>query len=258
LTKKEKNTVLKVLKIIFRLVTIVVLFGYLVFAFRYLTGKGDKSTCVAVNVKICNEERGFVKKDEIIHTIQEAQVYPVGKGMDKISSKAIERSLQQNPYISEVICYKSPGGNVNILVDQYIPIMRVMPDSGTSFYLDQAGRCLPTMNYCENLLVATGSIDSTYAKKDLVKLARFVYDNYFWNKQLEQVHINPDGKVDVYPRIGKQIIRFGYIEKVEKKFENLKLFYDRVMPVVGWNKYYELNIAYTNQVIGKKEVKKKK
>ena len=64
--------------------------------------------------------------------------------------------------------------------------------------------------------------------------------------------INPDKKADLYPRVGKQVIRFGRIEKVEKKFDNLKLFYDRVMPVVGWNKYRELNIAYTNQVIGKK------
>ena len=70
------------------------------------------------------------------------------------------------------------------------------------------------------------------------------------------MHINPNKKVDLYPRVGQQIIRFGAIEKIEKKFDNLKLFYDKVMPVVGWNKYYELNIAYTNQVIGKKHIKK--
>lgn len=229
-----------------------VLVGYLVYAFTHLTGKGDKSTCVAVNVKIANEEHGFVKRDEIIRTIQEAQVYPVGKVMDKVNSKAIEHSLQQNPYISEVICYKSPGGNVNILIDQRIPIMRVMPESGPSYYLDKTGCQLPTLNYSGNFIVATGSIDSTYAAKELVKLAQFVCTNDFWNHQLEQVHINPDKKADLYPRVGKQIIRFGRIEKVEKKFDNLKLFYDRVMPVVGWNKYRELNIAYTNQVIGKK------
>ena len=243
---------LKILKIIFRLVTIMVFVGYLVFAFKYLTGKGDKNICVAVNVKIANEERGFVKHDEIIRTIQDAQVYPVGKVMDAINSKAIERSLLKNPYISEVICYKTPGGNVNILVDQRIPIMRVMPEGGTSYYLDKTGRQLPTMHYSGNFFVATGSIDSTYAAEELVKLAQFVYANDFWNHQLEQVHINPDKKADIYPRVGKQIIRFGRIEKVEKKFDNLKLFYDRVMPVVGWNKYRELNIAYTNQVIGKK------
>ena len=63
--------------------------------------------------------------------------------------------------------------------------------------------------------------------------------------------------MDLYPRVGKQIIRMGRIEDIETKFENLKLFYDKVMPVVGWNKYYELNIAFTNQVIGKKHIKKK-
>ena len=246
---------LKILKIIFRLVTILVLVGYLVFAFQHLTGKGDKNTCVAVNVKIANEEQGFVKKEEIIRTIQEDQVYPIGKVMDRVNSKAIERSLRKNPYISEVICYKTPGGNVNILVDQRIPIMRVIPNVGASYYLDQTGHALPTLNYSGNFLVATGSIDSVYATKVLVNLAQFVYANDFWNNQLEQVHVNPDKKIDIYPRVGKQIIRFGRIEKVEQKFENLKLFYDRVMPVVGWNKYCELNIAYTNQVIGKKEVK---
>lgn len=249
---------LKILKIIFRLITILIFISYLVFAFMHLTGKGDKSTCMAVNVKIADEDRGFVKKYEILQTIQEAQLYPVGRVMDGISSKAIERTLLKNPYISDVVCYKSPGGNVNILVEQRIPIMRVIPDSGQTFYLDETGLCLPTMNYKGNFLVATGSVDSIYAKKDLIKLAQFVYNSTFWNKQLEQVHINPNGKVDVYPRVGKQIIRFGKIEEVEKKFENLKLFYDRVMPVVGWNKYYELNLAHTNQVIGKKHIKHKK
>ncbi len=248
---------LKILKIIFRLITILVLASYLVYAFMHLTGKGDKSTCVAINVKIADEDRGFVKKDEILHTIQEADIYPIGKVMDGINSKAIERTLLKNPYISEVVCYKTPGGNVNILVAQRIPIMRVLPDSGQSFYLDETGLCLPTLNYKGNFLVATGHVDSIYAKKDLVKLAKYVYNSTFWNKQLEQVHIAPNGKVDVYPRVGKQIIRFGRIEEVEKKFENLKLFYDRVMPVVGWNKYHELNIAHTNQVIGKKSIKKK-
>ena len=138
------------------------------------------------------------------------------------------------------------------------PNSRFMPqsshstESGPSYYLDKTGCQLPTLNYSGNFIVATGNIDSTYAAKELVKLAQFVYTNDFWNHQLEQVHINPDKKADLYPRVGKQIIRFGRIEKVEKKFDNLKLFYDRVMPVVGWNKYRELNIAYTNQVIGKK------
>ena len=69
-----------------------------------------------------------------------------------------------------------------------------------------------------------------------------------WNKCISTPTRNP--------RVGQQIIRFGAIEKIEKKFDNLKLFYDKVMPVVGWNKYHELNIAYTNQVIGIKKTKK--
>ena len=247
---------LKILKIIFRLVTIAVLAGYLVYAFQHLTGKGDKSTCVAINIRITDEARGFVKQNEIISTLQKSQTYPIGKVMDQISNRAIEEVIRKNPYISNVICYKSHGGNVNLLIEQRIPIMRIIPDVGVSFYLDETGICLPTLNYSGDYLVATGHIDTTYAKKELLKLAQFVKSNDFWNNQLEQVHVNPDKKIDIYPRVGNQVVRFGTMEKIEKKFDNLKLFYDKVMPVVGWNKYHELNIAYTNQVIGKKKLKK--
>ena len=247
----------KIYRTIFRLIVVVLFIGYLVYAFKDLTGKGDRSVCQKINIKIANDTCGFVNPNEIIATLQENQIYPIGKTMDSISSNVIATTLRENPYISDIVCYKSPGGNVNILIDQYIPIMRVIPDSGSSFYLDQTGICLPTRDYVGNFLVATGDIDTAYASKELIKLAQFVRNNEFWNQQLEQVHVNPNKKVDLYPRVGKQIIRMGRIEDIETKFENLKLFYDKVMPVVGWNKYYELNIAFTNQVIGKKHIKKK-
>ncbi len=241
---------MKVLKIIFKLLVLLALTAYLCYSFVELTGKGNSTPCKQVNVRINLEERGFIHKAEIMDMLHEAGCYPVGTAMDNINGKQIEEILLQNPYIQEVICYKSPDGQVNILIDQRIPVLRVMAENGDDYYVCDEGDCLPPLHYTANLLVATGNIDSTYAATVLKDMANYVTTHPFWNHQIEQLHIAKDRKATIYPRIGKQKIRFGKVEKVETKLSNLKLFYNKVMPVVGWNKYKELNIAHTNQVIG--------
>lgn len=241
---------MKVLRIIFKLLVLLTLTAYLCYSFIELTGNGNPTPCKQINVRINQEERGFIHQDEILEMLHNADCYPMGVAMDNINGMHIEHTLLQNPYIQEVVCYKSPNGEVNILIDQRIPVLRVMAENGDNYYVSEVGECLPPLNYAANIIVATGSIDSTYASTRLKDMANYVTNHAFWNKQIEQVHIAPDHKATIYPRIGNQKIHFGKIEKVEKKLANLQLFYKKVMPVVGWNKYKELNIAHTNQVIG--------
>lgn len=241
---------MKVLKILFKLLVLLTLCAYLCYAFIELTGKGNPTPCEQVNIRINHEERGFIHKAEIMDMLHDASLYPIGIAMDNINGKHIEATLLQNPYIQDVVCFKSPAGQVNILIDQRIPVLRVMAESGADYYVSDEGDCLPPLHYSANLVVATGNIDSTYASTTLKDMANFVTSHPFWNSQIEQVHIAKDRKATIYPRIGKQKIHFGKVEKVETKLSNLKLFYDKVMPIVGWNKYKELNIAHTNQVVG--------
>lgn len=224
--------------------------AYLVYAFMHFTGKGDQTVCEQIVVRMNDAERGFITTNEVNRMLQEGACYPVGITMQKINSKLIEEALLQNPYIHSVLCYKGAGGIVHILLEQHVPLLRVMADNGEDYYLTDTGVCLPPMHYRKNLLVATGSITQKYAASKLRDLAIYVDEHEFWNAQFEQVHVEPDGKVLLHPRIGKQVIKLGKVEKIETKLANLKLFYDKVMPVVGWNKYKELNIAHVNQVIG--------
>ncbi|HBC79552.1 MAG TPA: cell division protein FtsQ, partial [Bacteroidales bacterium] len=35
----------------------------------------------------------------------------------------------------------------------------------------------------------------------------------------------------------------------ENKLKNLEVFYDRVLPEVGWNKYSNINLAFKGQIV---------
>jgi cell division protein FtsQ len=56
------------------------------------------------------------------------------------------------------------------------------------------------------------------------------------------------------PRVGNHKIVLGNADSLKIKFGNLLAFYKKAMPVVGWDAYKIINIKYTNQVVGVKNV----
>ncbi len=56
-------------------------------------------------------------------------------------------------------------------------------------------------------------------------------------------------EVDLIPRSGNHIIRFGRIEDAEEKFSRLLAFYDRGLPSIGWDAVREIDLRYDGQVV---------
>ena len=57
-------------------------------------------------------------------------------------------------------------------------------------------------------------------------------------------------------RVGDPIVHFGAPENFARKLRNLRAFYEKVLPQVGWHRYKEISVAYGNQVIGIKSSQK--
>lgn len=75
----------------------------------------------------------------------------------------------------------------------------------------------------------------------------------FWNNQIEQIYVSRGKKnervIEIVPRVGDHIVYLGTINNFEKKLNNLKIFYDKAIKTVGWNKYAKVNLEYENQII---------
>ena len=84
-------------------------------------------------------------------------------------------------------------------------------------------------------------------------MARFLQTDDFWNNQIEQIYVSRGKKnervIEIVPRVGDQIVYLGTINNFEKKLNNLKIFYDKAIKTVGWNKYAKVNLEYENQII---------
>ncbi len=223
---------------------------YLVFAFTRFNKPNSKEVCHAVNILIADSaQASFIDAEEVGRILKKGKLYPLGKTMADINGEAIQQYLLKNPLIAEVICYKAPGGDVNISVSQRLPVVRVMADNGDNYFLDNTGNIMPHVKYAADVVIATGHISHDYARRHLFRLGRHIMNDPFWNNQTEQIHIDPQGNIALTPRVGDQILFLGKPVNLQKKLEHLKAFYQKAMNTVGWNKYARISAEFDNQII---------
>lgn len=230
---------------------------YLGFAFFSFSQEQTHQVCQRVKVTIADSAYAvFITAPEIYRRLKAGKIDPKGKLMESISCLAIEKELKKSSFIKEVTCYKTGGNDVNIIISQRLPLLRIMAENGEDYYIDERGEVMQPQQYAADLPVATGHITQQFARRHLLPLGQYLLKNAFWNELVEQVIVNEQGELSFVPRVGTQIIRFGKAEQIERKFLYLRTFYEKVMPQVGWNKYSEISVAYTHQIICKKHKEK--
>lgn len=244
----------RLLKFVFMSLLTLGLAVYLVIAMTSMTEPYKEDVCNGIVFDIeDNLKAGFVDKNTVTSLLKRAKLYPVGKNMSEINTRAIEKCLKRDEFTESVECYKSVSGKFCISVTQRTPSVYVLPDSGSGYFVDRKGKVIPGTAYKANLVVATGDIDRNYAVKSLLPLANYIQDSPFWDSQIEQicVTLNNEGLrvVELVPRVGEHVVYMGRVEDYERKLKRLKTFYEKAIGTVGWNKYETINIQYDNQII---------
>lgn len=246
------------MKNILKVCLLLALAAYLIFALTNLTGGGDNTKCTKLNIEITDSvHAGFITVDEVKRILATNRITPIGHTLEEIDGAKIEQTLLKNSFIKTAKCFKTTNGAVNILVSQRLPIMRIKSASGEDYYIDESGKPMNAMHYNADLAVATGHIDKRFARTNLAHLGRYLQENAFANDLVVQVDVEQNGNINIVPRIGCEIIRLGRADSTNyiEKMGNLQTFYTKVLPQVGWNKYRELSLAYSNQVVCKKKRK---
>ena len=233
------------MKYVIRLLLLFLSLAYLVFVTVRYSRAEDTRACTALQIDILDSAQAtFISKGGIEKML--------------ISPIKIEHAIESDSFIRRAICSITPGCRVRLAVIQRIPLLRVMADDGEDYYIDDAGTRMEAIGYEADLPVVTGTVTPAFARKKLKALGIFLRNDTFWDGQVEQIVVKPNGEVDLIMRIGDHIVHFGRIENIPIKFRNLYAFYTDIMPKVGWYKYSEINVAYDGRIICKRRKPNKK
>jgi cell division protein FtsQ len=210
----------------------------------------------------------FVTKRHLLNLVHSSGKI-LGKKVKDVRVSAIEENIKKLRELRDAEVYVAVDGTVHVYAIQRNPVMRVIPDSGGDFFIDEDGVLVRKRNlYNPRLHVVGGNITISQAMlngvsvldtsikhsilKDIFYLVEYIRDNDFWSAQIDQIYVDGNNEIDLIPRVGNHLIHLGTIENMEGKFKNLGEFYDKVLPEVGWNKYSLINLEYRDQIVCKR------
>lgn len=240
---------------------LLLLFGsivYFIFAIVYFSTATNDALCQSLSVEIVDSTHAtLITPAEIEQRLRKKGLHPVDRPMTSLQSLAIEQMLETDSFIRHAMCVATPGEHVRIVIEQRIPLLRIMADNGADYYIDDEGTQMAARGYEADLAIATGDITPQFAKNELRTLGQYLRTHDFWDQQVQQICVSPSHEIDLIMRVGSQVVHFGRVTNVDQKFRNLYAFYTTILPQVGWKRYTEISVVYDNQVIGKKAPAKK-
>ncbi len=220
---------------------------YFLVIVAFVSTKNSSLLCSNVVVSVSDSLRAqFVNGIEMRKLVLSRFPEILGRPIAEIDYEAIEASIEKHPAIRSCQVFNNAYGEINLKITQHEPIVRVFSGNG-SFYLDENGVEIPVSGrFSARVMVVNGNIPKD--KTDLLRVARFITDNPFWNAQMEQIYIRRNNDYILVPRVGEHLILLGNSEQLSDKMNNLMLLYKELDPK-EWNNYKTINLKFKGQVV---------
>ena len=246
----------KVMKLLLKILIWVFLAAWFVVVLGFVSGEADKVVCNRIEVELTDTALSrFVTAADVREILSESGISLQGYAMSQIDSRKLEQTLEENPYISNAEVSKDISGRLEVSVKQRVPLVRIMPDGESGFYLDREGHRLPLSGqFTPKTLLVSGHLPDSEAEmetqlQEILEFSTYLSDHSFWKAQIVQIYVDRRGEYELIPRVGAHQILMGSMDQWEQKLRNLELLYRQGFSRYGWNTYETINLKYTNKVI---------
>jgi len=226
-----------------------------------------------LNINIFNaDENPFLSDNDVKQFLAERKEPVLNTAYKDIDIPGLEKALNSHPAIENAEVSGDINGEIKIDITQRTPVLRVINKDGESYYIDSQSKLMPLNdNYSARVLVATGEIYEPFARRyqfsvdqikknklfsevsildDILDVSVYVNNDSCLSHLIQQVNVNADRELELFPAIGNHKIIFGDAKNIAEKFNKLKLFYTQGLNKSdGWAKYSQINLKYKNLVV---------
>ncbi|HDZ40969.1 MAG TPA: hypothetical protein ENH59_04745 [Bacteroidetes bacterium] len=226
--------------------------------------------CREIKISIVDSSQyRFITNANILSMIQDEKIEFLGHELNTINLEGIENLLLSVRELECAEAYTTADGVLHVDANQRDPVMRVITVFGNNYYIDKYGYVIPHRQiYTPRMIVVSGNIevpDSCIMGKSILEeddnllvrktfsLVEYISADEFWKRQIEQIWINDKKEIELVPRVGDHIVKFGEVGNYKWKFNVLRTFYNQIMPQAGWDKYDEIDMRFNGQLVCRKK-----
>ena len=248
------------IKLILKWLILLALLSYIAIASMWAIDYAEQQTLDDIVINIDkNSPTKFVTKEGVVQKL--------GKTADKIKHTPIaelnieklERQLSQDNSFENVECYITSDNKLQIDIVPMIPEIRVFSPDGKSYYINKDGKRIDTGNeFFMDVPVVTGNFNQKFPAKNILPVTRYIAADDYLKNLITMIEVKSATNILLYPCIKGQVINIGDTTELTKKFDNLTLFYRKVMNHKGWETYDTISVKFRNQIVATRRDKSKK
>ena len=201
-----------------------------------------------IDVVIQPNSSFFISTDSIKNSIKR-YIYTT---KDSISITKIEDELDKNTFVEKSQVYTMVGDILFVNIKQKEPVARIITNDSI-FYLDKNSNFMSLSKlHSADVPIIFGF--NQFSDLDyLTKVSLMIRDDKFLNQNITQIIINDNQEINLKLSGLNTFIELGHNNKLEKKIQNLKAFYNRAIRKNDIEKYKEVNLQFENQVVAVKK-----
>jgi cell division protein FtsQ len=235
--------------------------GTIIFLIGFSSDIFSSNRCKEIVIKINNADEYFFVNKQDIKTLatKHGSDQLIGKLYEKIDLREIEQRVLRNKQIKSCQAFRGVEGNLNIDIEQYIPVARILMEDGREdAYVATDGGIFPlSERYSARILLLSGeyfrnlpNLKSKHQEK-ILHFLNLINEDNFLKAQFTQLDVAKNGDVSIVPLVGKHIIEFGDPTNIENRLNRLKIFYNQILPVQGWDRFSNVSVKYDGQIVCK-------
>jgi cell division protein FtsQ len=201
-----------------------------------------------IDVVIQPNSSFYISTDSVKNSIKK-YIYT---SKDSISITKIEDELDKNTFVEKSQVYTAVGHKLFVNIKQKEPVARIITNDSI-FYLDKNSSFMSLSKlHSADVPIIFGF--NQFSDLDyLTKVSLMIRDDKFLNQNITQIIINNNQQINLKLNGLNTFIELGHNNKLEKKIQNLKAFYNRAIRKNDIEKYKEVNLQFENQVVAVKK-----
>jgi cell division protein FtsQ len=224
------------------------MFSLVIFLYSFTSNRNNNRKLTKSTVVFVGDNAPFIDQETVNKLLIENNRDVKSIGKDKLDLNKLENALNTHEMIEKSDVFVSIDGALKAVVKQKTPIARFF-DGDESFYIDFKGNRMPlSQNFTARVPLVSGEINKKNSEK-LAELFRIIYDDEFLKKNIIGVQIMPNGSLKMLNRNYNYQIDFGGTLRMNAKFNNYKVFFQKAVLDSSLNKYKTIDLRFAQQVV---------
>lgn len=229
-------------------IRLILMFSLVIFLYSFTSNRNNNRKLTKSTVVFVGDNAPFVDQETVNKLLIENNRDVKSIGKDKLDLNKLENALNTHEMIEKSDVFVSIDGALKAVVKQKTPIARFF-DGDESFYIDFKGNRMPlSQNFTARVPLVSGGVNKKNSEK-LAELFRIIYDDDFLKKNIIGVQIMPNGSLKMLNRNYNYQIDFGGTLRMNAKFNNYKVFFQKAVLDSSLNKYKTIDLRFAQQVV---------